>query len=240
MNKIQSGLRSSIGTDVRIREHLTSLKMHNSLRRPMRISICLATILLVGLWVYAIALVLADTLLTQRDVVRKADVIVVLGGDGPPRAAEAASLWREGRAPSLLVSGYGDCGSIRQTMIEEGVTPAAIRTECLSSNTWENASFSQPILAAMGVQCAILVTSWYHSKRAMKRFRSVMPGVRWISVPAERTRSYWKLAFEFDGIQIFKEYAKTLVYDLRSLMSELAVPITAVAQAAAAEARCAP
>lgn len=180
-----------------------------------------AIVSVVGL--YGISLISADTLLAQRDIPANADVIVVLGGDGPPRAARAAELWHEGRAPQVLVTGRGDCSFIRRMLIEMGVSPEAITTECRSSSTWENAAFSQPILAGMRIRRAILVTSWFHSGRAVTRFRSLMPDIQWISVPAEREESYWRLAFDADGIQVFKEYPKIMAYDLRSKISETAL-----------------
>lgn len=172
--------------------------------------------------IYAMALVSADPLLVERDGLMMADIIVVLGGDGPPRAALGAALWLQGTAPSVLVTGQGDCNSIKQTMIEAGVAPTAVFTECLSMTTWENAAFSQPVLKRMEVKRAILVTSWFHSRRAIKRFRQLMPEVRWSSIPAERAKSLLVIARDADGIQIFKEYAKTVVYDLRSLLTGIA------------------
>ncbi|MEQ1408297.1 YdcF family protein [Neorhizobium sp. Rsf11] len=173
---------------------------------------------------YGLALISAGSLLMARDVLANADIIVVLGGDGPPRAARAAALWHQRRAPLVLVTGRGDCNFIRQLLIEAGVKPEVITTECQSASTWENATFSQPILIGMQVRSAILVTSWFHSGRAVKRFRSLMPDIRWISVPAEREKSYWRLVFDIDGVQIVKEYIKTIAYDVRGQISAAAAP----------------
>ncbi|MGV1927841.1 YdcF family protein [Agrobacterium tumefaciens] len=181
-----------------------------------RKSIVLGVIILGAIGLYALALVSAGSLLVVEDPPAQADVIVVLGGDGPPRALQAAKLWHEGKAPLVLVTGYGDCDFIRDMLVRSGVDVAAISTECLSLSTWENATFAQPILTEMGAKRAILVTSWFHSRRAVKRFRFVMPQIQWISLPAQRTVSLWRLAFDADGVQVFKEYAKALFYDIRS------------------------
>ncbi len=178
--------------------------------------IVLGVIFLGAIGLYALALVSAGSLLVVEDPPAQADVIVVLGGDGPPRALQAAKLWHEGKAPLVLVTGYGDCDFIRDMLMRSGVDVAAISTECLSLSTWENATFAQPILTEMGAKRAILVTSWFHSRRAVKRFRFVMPQIQWISLPAQRTVSLWRLAFDADGVQVFKEYAKALFYDIRS------------------------
>ncbi len=181
-----------------------------------RNAIFLGLTMLTAIGLYGLALVSAGSLLVVEDPPAQADVIVVLGGDGPPRAAQAAKLWHEGRAPLVLVTGYGDCDVIRDMLVRMGVDFAAITTECLSVSTWENATFAQPQLTGMGAKRAILVTSWFHSRRAVKRFRFVMPQIQWVSLPAQRTVSLWRLAVDADGVQVFKEYAKTFFYDLRS------------------------
>lgn len=181
-----------------------------------RSSICLGTIILSAIGLYGLALVSAGSLLVVEDPPAQADVIVVLGGNGPPRAAQAAKLWHEGLAPLVLVVGYGDCDFIRDMLVQLGVNVAAISKECLSLSTWENATFAEPILTGMAARRAILVTSWFHSRRAVQRFRFVMPQIEWISLPAHRTVPLWRLAVDADGVQVFKEYAKTLFYDLRS------------------------
>lgn len=198
---------------------LSRLRISQNIRNvpPLkRNAILLGLMMLSSIGLYGLALVSAGSLLVVEDPPAQADVIVVLGGDGPPRAAQAAKLWHEGRAPLVLVTGYGDCDFIRDMLVRLGVDSAAVSTECLSLSIWENATFSQPILTGMGAKSAILVTSWFHSRRAVKRFRFVMPQIQWISLPAQRTVSLWRLAINGDGVQVFKEYAKALLYDLRS------------------------
>lgn len=122
--------------------------------------------------------------LTIPPDLRRSDVIVVLGGDGPPRAVRAAALFRAGLAPRILVSGDGDCWSIRDDMIAQGVGPAAIVLECGSGSTYENAVFSSGILARMNVRSALMVTSWFHLRRALACFSLAAPSVRWRPAPA--------------------------------------------------------
>ncbi|NTA59973.1 YdcF family protein [Agrobacterium tumefaciens] len=198
---------------------LSRLRISQNIRNapPLkRNAFLLGLMMLSAVGLYGLALVSAGSLLVVEDPPARADVIVVLGGDGPPRAAQAAKLWHEGRAPLVLVTGYGDCDFIHDMLVQLGVDSAAVSMECLSLSTWENATFSQPILTGMRAKSAILVTSWFHSRRAVKRFRFVMPQIQWISLPAQRTVSLWRLAINGDGVQVFKEYAKALLYDLRS------------------------
>lgn len=164
------------------------------------------------------AFLLANILLAVRDNVKKADVIVVLGGDGPSRAAWASDLWLKGIAPRVLISGDGDCYWIRQGMIERGVDEGSITVECQSGTTWENALFSAPILKDMDAHTAVLVTSWYHSRRAKASFAATSANIHWKSVPVERSQPLWKLAFSADGVQLLKEYPKTIWYAVRLLL----------------------
>jgi uncharacterized SAM-binding protein YcdF (DUF218 family) len=161
---------------------------------------------------------LANPLLAIRDLPAKADVIVVLGGDGPSRAAWAANLWMQGWAPRVLISGDGDCLWIRKGMLSRGVDPRAITVECQSGSTGENAAFSAPILKQMEARTAILVTSWYHSRRAVASFTSTSAAIRWLSVPVEPKIPLRQLAFTADGMQLLKEYPKMIWYAARSLL----------------------
>ena len=54
-----------------------------------------------------------------------------------------------------------------------------------------------------------------------------MPQIEWISLPAQRTVSLWRLAINGDGVQVFKEYAKALLYDLRSSLVQDLPPVQA-------------
>lgn len=184
-------------------------------RRRLRFAVVLA----VGVFAlssYPLAIVFADTFLSVRTPATKADIIVVLGGDGPSRAAQAALLWHAGMAPKILISGDGDCTWIRKSLVELGVNSRSITIECKSANTWENALFSAPILYRMQVRDAILVTSWFHSRRALGSFERISSNIHWISLPVEPRVSNWQIAIGPDGIQIFKEYPKSLWYMLRS------------------------
>ncbi|KQY27226.1 hypothetical protein ASD31_00240 [Rhizobium sp. Root482] len=166
---------------------------------------------------YALALRGAETLLTVRTPDRHADIIVVLGGDGPVRARQAALLWRQGVADRILVTGRGDCKDIMDWMMQDGVSETAVVLECDSASTWENAEFSAPLLKHMGVRRGVLVTSWFHSRRAMRCFEAIVPGVDWMSSPAEPKMTYRRLLLDFEGWQVFKEYPKTIWYRLRTL-----------------------
>lgn len=113
----------------------------------------------------------------------KADALVVLGG-GDGRAEYAAKLYHQGAAPLVVVSGYGDCMTNIQAMEKAGVPSAAITAEPAALTTLENATRSVPLLRALRAHRVIVVTSWYHSRRALACFEHVAPDLKFYSRPA--------------------------------------------------------
>jgi uncharacterized SAM-binding protein YcdF (DUF218 family) len=124
-------------------------------------------------------------------------------------------LFESGAAPHVLVTGDGDCKDIQNILISRGVPSAAISIECESRNTMENAEFSAAIMKRMGVHRAILVTSWYHLRRALGSFRKADPGVEFLPESPIEDRTLWHLAWNGDGSRIAAEYAKIGWYLLR-------------------------
>ncbi len=147
-----------------------------------------------------------------------AEVIVLLGGDtfpaSPPqpivqpgqRAFYAAELYRQGRAPRVLVSGGniewqagGDpstpAAQMEDVLVLLGVPPEAITLETESRNTAENARFSAAILRTWGVERIILVTSAIHMPRAKALFEA--QGLTVVPAPTafKVTRASWEAAF---------------------------------------------
>ncbi|PQZ47779.1 biotin--acetyl-CoA-carboxylase ligase [Ochrobactrum sp. MYb15] len=129
------------------------------------------------------AMFYSEPVLTLQDDGTKADVIVVPGGDGPPRAAQAARLWKEGRSPLILITGDGDCLFNKQIMVRDGVNPSAILVECQSGSTWQNAYYSVPVMREIQARKALIVTNWYHSRRAIASFRAACPQMHFSSSP---------------------------------------------------------
>jgi uncharacterized SAM-binding protein YcdF (DUF218 family) len=123
-----------------------------------------------------------------------ADVIVVLGGGSHERPLRAAELFRQRAAPRILISGAGDCEINRRLLLQAGVPADAIQIEGKSQTTRENAEFSIKLLRAENVHSAILVTSWYHSRRALKTFGHYAPELKFYSRPSyfAFARDDWK------------------------------------------------
>ena len=122
-----------------------------------------------------------------------ADVIVVLGG-GAERPVRAAELFHAHAAPRILLTGEGDDEINRQILLAHGVPAKAIEVENKSTTTQENAEFSAKIMRAENIHSAILVTSWYHSRRSLKTFERYAPDLKLYSRPAYYgfARADWK------------------------------------------------
>jgi uncharacterized SAM-binding protein YcdF (DUF218 family) len=141
-----------------------------------------------------------------------ADAIVVLGGGSGERPAHAAQLFRSNAAPHILVSGAGDADGNRLLLMHRGVPSKAITLEPNSKTTRENAQFSIPLLRKSGATRIIIVTSWYHSRRALKCFRHYAPDLTFYSSPSYYgfARSEW--SHDYLRRRIRAEYVKTLGY----------------------------
>ena len=124
-----------------------------------------------------------------------ADVIVVLGGGvHDQRAERAAELFTSRAAPRILISGAGDDEINRRILISSGVPTGAIEVENKSTTTQENAEFTIKLLRAEKIRSAILVTSWYHSRRTLKTFEHYAPEIKFYSCPSyfAFARNDWK------------------------------------------------
>src|SRR5437867_1016715 len=93
------------------------------------------------------------------DVPRKADLIVVLGGDAGPRVRSAQLLFAEGYAPRILLTGIN--GSDQDTrpvylrwqamyLLEHRVPKEAILYDTRSANTWEEARNTRALMEREG------------------------------------------------------------------------------------------
>lgn len=113
-----------------------------------------------------------------------ADALIVLGGGLHERPVRAAQLYKEHAAPRIIITGYGDDLINRRLLLAAGVPASAIEIEPKSRTTQQNAEFTARLLRADGIRRAILVTSWYHSRRALKCFEHDVPGIKFYSRPS--------------------------------------------------------
>lgn len=144
-----------------------------------------------------------------------AGALVVLGGDAYGRPARAGELFKAHAAPLVIASGDGDCEEMVRALKQNGVPESAIWREDKSGSTKQNAEFTSALLRKAHLTNAIVVTSWYHSRRALNTFRNAAPEIHFYSRP-----SYWGLersmwAQHGIGSHIRSEYVKLLGYWVR-------------------------
>ena len=145
-----------------------------------------------------------------------AQVAVVLGGDPNGRPFRALEVFKAGRARQILVSGNGDNDFIRDRLVLAGVAADAIAQEPRSRNTKENAEFSVDWLRQHSVTSAVVVTSWYHSRRAMACFRHYAKGdIELSSAPAYSGVQLGARPSVYDLPAVYLEYLKIGWYALR-------------------------
>lgn len=174
-----------------------------------RISIAVAgtLVLLVGA-----ALLFPQQVLVIDNGQLRADAIVLLGGGSGERPTRAAELFHSDVAPKILVSGAGDADGNRLLLMHRGVPSSAILLEPNSRTTRENAQFSIPLLRAMGAKRIVLVTSWYHSRRALKCFRHYAPDLVFESRPSYHGFARAEWSQEHLRRRIRAEYWKIVGY----------------------------
>jgi len=115
-------------------------------------------------------------------------------------------------APFVIVTGEGDCEDVRRLMEERRVPADRIVTECKSTSTFENAKFSVELLRERGVSNAVIVTSWFHSRRALACFRDAAPEITFYSCPTERPVAKSRWPDKYERNRFTWEYAKLLYY----------------------------
>ena len=125
----------------------------------------------------------------RTDGARPAEAIVVLGTaqyngwPGPvfrARLDRALTLWRDGYAPLIVVTGgkmpgdgYTEAEAAWNYLVEAGVPPEAILSETAASDTWESMQGVAALLQPLGVDEVILVSDGFHLFRSRLMARDV-------------------------------------------------------------------
>jgi len=161
------------------------------------------------------ALFFPQPLLTVDSGPVKADVIVVLGGGSHERPERAAELFKEHAAPRIIISGLGDYEINRRLLIAAGVPANAIELETRSRTTRENAQFTVNLFREQKLKRVILVTSWYHSRRAVACFRHYAPEIKFYSRPSYFASARADWSHNRIGSRIRLEYVKLIGYWIR-------------------------
>jgi uncharacterized SAM-binding protein YcdF (DUF218 family) len=95
-----------------------------------------------------------------------ADAIAVYGG-AQDRTIYGSDLYRRGFAPELWHTGYADDRrAVVALLVKQRLPPQAIRY-LASDSTWEDTRVVADLARRRHLRHILIVTSWYHSRRAM-------------------------------------------------------------------------
>ena len=96
-----------------------------------------------------------------------------------------------------------------------GVPANAIEMETRSRTTRENAQFTVNLFREQKLKRVILVTSWYHSRRAVACFRHYAPEIKFYSRPSYFASARADWSHNRIGSRIRLEYVKLIGYWIR-------------------------
>lgn len=148
-------------------------------------------LLLLLAWVI-LAWVAARALMVNAEI-GSADALVVLSGSSSyvERTQRAAELYRQGRAPVVLLTNdhtRGGWSSALQTnpffvdraideLTKQGVPAERIRiVPGVAASTQSEAVIVKDYAASQGLRSILIITSAYHSRRALRTFRKTFEG----------------------------------------------------------------
>ncbi len=165
----------------------------------------------------------------------EADAIIVLGGgsyntgvlkeDSKKRLLAGFVLHKQTGKPIILSGGSSinilpDAEIMKSTLISLGVDLRSILLDTQSTTTQENAKYAKQIMEKKKYKVALLVTSAYHMKRAVKAFQK--ENVKVIPYPTDFKRDLKYNLYSYipktstlnDSYKAIREYIANLAYDL--------------------------
>lgn len=182
----------------------------------LKIGVMLAALLVFSVFHEPILAACGD-LLVVSSTPQQSDLIVVLAGDFfGSRVLKGAELGSRGYAKHVLISGapYRDtyeCDLAVRFAVEKGYDPRLFLTAGHhAKSTIEEALALGAELRRLGAKHVTLVTSDYHSRRALLVFRLFLPDFQFhgVAAPTEhfQARSWWKQS-ESRAL-VFSEWSK--------------------------------
>jgi len=163
--------------------------------------------------------------LTAVDTFSQADAIVVLGGESSNffRVQHAVDLFNEHYAPLVVFSGgtLADAGlacSSAQLSLEAaqklGLPGNAVVIAEGAQSTYDEAVNIHRLVQQHGWQSLIIVTDLFHTRRAARTFRSLLPDITIYVSPAPDPRydasRWWQN--EHSLVAVFNEVLKLIFY----------------------------
>ncbi len=137
--------------------------------------------------------------LIREDPLAKADVIVALGGDVRcHRERRAAELYQQGWAPKIVINGLQAAWGIhtadagRRYLLSLGVPAGDILMTRDTLNTRTEIRALKKLMAENGWKTAIIVTSAFHSRRALFTAERADDGFVFLSSPVPPVEPEWR------------------------------------------------
>jgi uncharacterized SAM-binding protein YcdF (DUF218 family) len=132
-------------------------------------------------------------------VPKRADAIVILGGDDGDRALRALALYREGFAPTIVLTGL-ERGSAApphtltwraEFLAARGVPKSALRFEVESRNSYTEATNVLELMRKTGWRSVIVVSDPPHMRRLAWTWERIFKGsgLNYVLVPS--TPTWW-------------------------------------------------
>jgi uncharacterized SAM-binding protein YcdF (DUF218 family) len=165
-------------------------------RRPL---LALTALLLAGYLLLPTLLNAAARKLLRVDELSAADVIVALGGD--PRCwreRQAAELYHRGFGRKIVISSTpfawgGNTGAaVQRYLVCRGVPARDLIMLKDVYNTRAEAEQLIPLMRAQGWRSALVVTSPFHSRRALYTLERYAPDLQFSSVPLPAAPPEWQ------------------------------------------------
>lgn len=172
----------------------------------------------------------AGRFLVVEDPSTRSDVLYVFPGSVPGRAACAASLFRKGLAPTIVVTGervrpeltvvglpLSDAEVNARVLSQHGVPDNAIVIRSEGTSTWEDVhALHRWVTTQPAISAVTAVTSPHHTRRARRTLRSVFEGtditVHMQPCPATVAADWWR--HEDTVLRVINEYIKLTYYVL--------------------------
>jgi uncharacterized SAM-binding protein YcdF (DUF218 family) len=189
--------------------------------RAFRIlALVLVAAVVLGILFHNVVLAGLGSYLVKADPPEKADIALVLAGDGNGnRILTAAQLARRGYVSKVLVSGpsgiygYYECDLAIPFAVKAGYPESYfLHLENDARSTQQEAKDAVARLRQLGAHKVLLVTSDYHTRRAGKIYRTTAPDLQFVVVAAPDvsfTPDGWWHKRQGEKIA-FMEWVKTL------------------------------
>lgn len=142
--------------------------------------------LLAGLIAVGVFALVVGPVLIQSDALAPADAIVILGGGRPNRPEHGVALYEAGYAPRVVFSGGKlyevglDCSSALLSLEDArrlGLPDGAALIAEEAQSTYDEAVNLSRLAREQGWRSLIVVTDPFHTRRAGRTFRALLPGV---------------------------------------------------------------